>query len=79
MKLNITEKEVAQIPYYEKQWMDSPEVDTRLFLHSLRYLTYGGLGERDKQLHALRILESYMCDKRNKLNAYHTETSLNLL
>ncbi|KAH3740393.1 hypothetical protein DPMN_047099 [Dreissena polymorpha] len=79
MNRNITEEEVAQRHYTEKDWMDFAEVDARPFLHYLQYLTYGGLGERDNQLQALRTLESCMYDIRNKLNLYHGETARNML
>ncbi|KAH3740288.1 hypothetical protein DPMN_046990 [Dreissena polymorpha] len=78
MNRNNTEEEVAQRDYTDKLWMDSAEVDARPFLHYLQYLTYGGLGERDKQLHVMEVLEAYI-DIRNQLNLYHLETSLNLL
>ncbi|XP_052239805.1 uncharacterized protein LOC127850667 isoform X2 [Dreissena polymorpha] len=78
MNRNITEEEVEQRHDIEKQWMDSAEVDARPFLYYLQYLTYGGLGERDKQLHAMGVLEAYI-DIRNNLNIYHQETALNLL
>ncbi|KAH3690808.1 hypothetical protein DPMN_191664 [Dreissena polymorpha] len=78
MNRNITEEEVAQRDYDEKLWMDCAEVDARPFLHYLQYLTYGGLGERDKQLHAMGVLEAFI-DIRNQLNLYHPETALNLL
>ncbi|KAH3740036.1 hypothetical protein DPMN_046731 [Dreissena polymorpha] len=76
---NTTAEEVAQRKYIEKDWMDCAEVDTRPFLHYLQYLLYGGLGERENQLHALRVLESYICDIGNLINMYHRETALNLL
>ncbi|XP_052239734.1 uncharacterized protein LOC127850612 isoform X9 [Dreissena polymorpha] len=79
MNRNITDEEVKQRAFTEKQWMDSAEVDARPFLYYLQYLTYGGLGARDKQLHAWRVLESYICDIRNKINLYHQETAVNLL
>ncbi|KAH3740563.1 hypothetical protein DPMN_047269 [Dreissena polymorpha] len=79
MNRNITEEEVAQRDYLDKLWMDSAEVDARPFLYYLQYLTYGGLGARDKQLHAWRVLESYLCDIRNEINLYHQETAVNLL
>ncbi|KAH3740369.1 hypothetical protein DPMN_047075 [Dreissena polymorpha] len=44
----------------------------------MQYITYGGLGERDKQLHAMEVFEAYI-DIRNQLNLYHLETALNLL
>ncbi|KAH3720908.1 hypothetical protein DPMN_063819 [Dreissena polymorpha] len=78
MKRNMTE-EVSQRRIVGKQWMDYAEVAARPFLRYLQYLTYGGLGERDKQLHVLGSLESYVFDPRNKINMYHTETALNLL
>ncbi|KAH3740703.1 uncharacterized protein LOC127851571 [Dreissena polymorpha] len=78
MNRNITEEEMAQRDIIDKQWIDSAEVDARPFLHYLQYLTYGGLGERDKQLHAMGVLEAYI-DIRNQLNMYHQETALNLL
>jgi hypothetical protein len=80
MNRNNTEEEVAQRDFIAKQWMDSAEVDARPFLHYLLYLTYGGLGERDKQLHAMGVLEAYIdtC-VRNQLKLYHQETALNLL
>ncbi|XP_052236448.1 uncharacterized protein LOC127848187 [Dreissena polymorpha] len=79
MNRNMTEEEVAQRHYSDKHWMDSAEVDALPFLYYLQYLTYGGLGERDKQLHAFGILESYTCDLRNKIIMFHDETALNLL
>ncbi|KAH3748700.1 hypothetical protein DPMN_183150 [Dreissena polymorpha] len=79
MNRNMTEEEVAQRVSLDKQWMDCAEVAALSFLHYLQYLTYGGLGERDKQLHAFGILESYICDRRNNINLYHVETALNLL
>ncbi|XP_052248711.1 uncharacterized protein LOC127856496 isoform X4 [Dreissena polymorpha] len=79
MKRNMTEEEVSQRNFVDKEWMDYAEVDALPFLHYLQYLTYGGLGKRDKQLHALGILESYLCDRRNGINIYHNETALNLL
>ncbi|KAH3716583.1 hypothetical protein DPMN_059307 [Dreissena polymorpha] len=79
MKRNMTEEEVSQRDFYDKQWMDYAEVAALPFLHYLQYLTYGGLGEREKQLHVLGILESYVFDSRNKINMYHIETALNLL
>ncbi|KAH3740457.1 hypothetical protein DPMN_047163 [Dreissena polymorpha] len=78
MNRNITEEEVTQRTFAEKLWMDSAEVDARPFLYYLQYLTYGGLGERDKQLHALGVFKSYMLDKRNMINMYHVDTSPNL-
>ncbi|KAH3740527.1 hypothetical protein DPMN_047233 [Dreissena polymorpha] len=78
MNRNNTEEEVAQRDYTEKHWMGSAEVDALPFLHYLQYLTYDGLGERDKQLHALGVLEAYI-NIRNQLNIYHQETALNLL
>ncbi|KAH3740601.1 hypothetical protein DPMN_047307 [Dreissena polymorpha] len=79
MNRNNTEEEVAQRDYNEKIWMDSVEVDAHPFLHYLQYLTYGGLGESDNQLQALRTLESYIYDIRNYINLYHYETALNML
>ncbi|KAH3691013.1 hypothetical protein DPMN_191498 [Dreissena polymorpha] len=79
MKRNITEDKVAQRTLFYKRCMNSAVVDARPFLHYLQYLTYGGLGERDNQLHALRVLESYTCDKANNINLYHLKTALNLL
>ncbi|XP_052238624.1 uncharacterized protein LOC127849915 [Dreissena polymorpha] len=80
MNRNNTEEEVAQRNNAEKLWMDSAEVDARPFLHYLQYITYGGLGERDTQFHAMGVLEAYIntCI-RNQLNLYHVETALNLL
>ncbi|KAH3716450.1 hypothetical protein DPMN_059173 [Dreissena polymorpha] len=79
MKRNMTEEELSQRDFFEKLWMYYAEVDARHFLHYLQYLTYGGLGERDKQLHVLGILESYVFDPRNDINMHHPETALNLL
>ncbi|KAH3768909.1 uncharacterized protein LOC127844964 [Dreissena polymorpha] len=79
MNRNITEEEVAQRKYIDKQWMVNAEVDARPFLQYLKYLTYGGLGERDNQQHALAVLESYICDFSNRIHLHHTETLLNLL
>ncbi|KAH3752943.1 hypothetical protein DPMN_187569 [Dreissena polymorpha] len=75
----IAEKEVAQRIKLEKRWMDYAEVDARPFLYYLQYLTYVGLGERDKQLHAMGKLESYTCIHDELKNLYHPETALNLL
>ncbi|KAH3896976.1 hypothetical protein DPMN_021159 [Dreissena polymorpha] len=52
---SITEEEVAQRDFDEKLWKTCAEVDARPFLHYLQYLTYGGLGQRDEQLHALVV------------------------
>ncbi|KAH3815885.1 hypothetical protein DPMN_144421 [Dreissena polymorpha] len=54
MNRNIALSEVHQRTYTEEEWMDFAEVDARPFLHYLQYLTYGGLGERSKQLDAFR-------------------------
>ncbi|XP_052239735.1 uncharacterized protein LOC127850612 isoform X11 [Dreissena polymorpha] len=80
MNRNITQEEVANRLLVETLWMDSAEVDARPFLYYMQYITYGGLGERDKQLHAMGVLEAYIdtCI-RNQLNLYHLETALNLL
>ncbi|XP_052239760.1 uncharacterized protein LOC127850624 [Dreissena polymorpha] len=80
MNRNITEEEVTQRDYTEKRWMGSAEVDALPFLYYMQYITYGGLGERDTQLHAMGVLEAYIdtC-VRNQLNLYHQETALNLL
>ncbi|KAH3740275.1 hypothetical protein DPMN_046977 [Dreissena polymorpha] len=78
MNRNITEEEVAQRDYAEKHWMGSAEVDALPFLYYMQYLTYDGLGERDKQLHAMEVFETYIYI-RNQLNLYHPETALNLL
>ncbi|KAH3783702.1 uncharacterized protein LOC127843090 [Dreissena polymorpha] len=79
MNRSMTEEEVAQRTTTEKRWMDNAEVDARPFLYYLQYLTYGGLGERNKQLHACEILESYILNPRNLINIYHLETALNLI
>ncbi|KAH3740422.1 hypothetical protein DPMN_047128 [Dreissena polymorpha] len=79
MNRNITDEEVKQRTFTEKQWMDSADVDARPFLHYMQYLTYGGLGERDNKLHALRNLVSYMRDNIHSINLYHPETAVNLL
>ncbi|KAH3829322.1 hypothetical protein DPMN_131318 [Dreissena polymorpha] len=79
MNRGMTEEETAQRNHLEKTWMDCAEVDALPFLHYLQYITYGGLGERDKQLCAFGKLESYICDLRNKINMYHQETAFNLL
>ncbi|XP_052257105.1 uncharacterized protein LOC127862152 [Dreissena polymorpha] len=79
MNRNITEEEVAQRDFVDKQWMDSAEVDALPFLYYLQYLTYGRLGERNKQIHAWRTLESYLCDARTSINRHHNETALNLV
>ncbi|KAH3690727.1 hypothetical protein DPMN_192962 [Dreissena polymorpha] len=80
MNRNNTEEEVAQRTYLEKLWMGGAEVDARPFLFYMQYITYGGLCERDKQLHAMGVLEADIdtC-VRNQLNLYHPETALNLL
>ncbi|KAH3770382.1 hypothetical protein DPMN_171667 [Dreissena polymorpha] len=86
MNRNITEEEVMQRTFTVKTWMDNAEIGARTFLHYLQYLSYGGLGERDNQLHAIGVLDSYIFDRRNytfrktfKKYLYHPETSLNLL
>ncbi|KAH3748594.1 hypothetical protein DPMN_183040 [Dreissena polymorpha] len=79
MNRNITEEEVAQRTHSQNRFMDCAEVDARPFVHYLQYVTYRGLGERGKQLHAMGELESYICDPINQINLYHDETSLNLL
>ncbi|KAH3739277.1 hypothetical protein DPMN_045927 [Dreissena polymorpha] len=76
---NTTDEEVAHRVHIERLWMDSAEEDACSFLHCLQYLTYGAFGERYKQLHSLRDLESYVCDIRNELNLYHLETAFTLL
>lgn len=55
------------------------EVDAGPFLHYLHYLTCGGLGDCDKQVYAMVILESYTCDRINKMNIYHDKTDVNIL
>ncbi|KAH3896907.1 hypothetical protein DPMN_021091 [Dreissena polymorpha] len=79
MNRAMTEEEVAQRDVYDKNWMDNAEVDACPFLRYLQYLTYGGQGERTKQLYALEVLESYIADPRNAINMHHPETALNLL
>ncbi|KAH3795071.1 hypothetical protein DPMN_148617 [Dreissena polymorpha] len=79
MNRNISEDEVAQSDRAGTWWMDSAEVDARPFLHYLQYLTYGALGERDKQLHAMRVLQSYSGVVRNHTNLHHHETAANLM
>ncbi|XP_052277879.1 uncharacterized protein LOC127876592 isoform X2 [Dreissena polymorpha] len=79
MNRGMTDEEVEQRHTYEKRWMDDAEVDVRPFLHYLQFLTYGGLGERNKQLHAFYMLKSYILNPRNKINIYHRETALNLI
>ncbi|KAH3793560.1 hypothetical protein DPMN_147074 [Dreissena polymorpha] len=80
MNRNITDEEVRQRNCTKHIWMDSAEVDARPFLYYMQSLTYGGLGERDAQLHAMGVLEAYIhtC-VRNQLKLYHQETALNLL
>ncbi|KAH3896968.1 hypothetical protein DPMN_021152 [Dreissena polymorpha] len=79
MNRGMTEEEFAQRNYGDKLLMDSAEVDARPFLYYLQYLTYGGLGERIKQLHAFAILESYTHGPRNEINMHHPEIEVNLL
>ncbi|KAH3780349.1 hypothetical protein DPMN_158162 [Dreissena polymorpha] len=79
MNRNITEEELSERNHIDKHWMDCAEVDALPFLYYLQYTTYGGLGERYKQLHELRVFRSYICDRRNQMNLYHTETAANLL
>ncbi|KAH3896946.1 hypothetical protein DPMN_021130 [Dreissena polymorpha] len=79
MNRAMTEEEVAQRDQHSKHWMDYAEVDACPFLHYLQYLTYGGQGERTKQLYALEVLKSYILDPRNDINIHHPETALNLL
>ncbi|KAH3808334.1 uncharacterized protein LOC127834376 isoform X2 [Dreissena polymorpha] len=79
MYRGMTEEEVAQRKYEDKLWMDNAEVSARPFLYYLEYLTYGGLGERNEQLHAFRLLESYILDPRNVITVHHPETAFNLI
>ncbi|KAH3896926.1 uncharacterized protein LOC127864485 isoform X2 [Dreissena polymorpha] len=79
MNRAMTEEEVAQRNAHDKMWMDYAEVDACPFLHYLQYLTYGGQGERTKQLYALEVLESYILNSRNIINMHHPETAFNLL
>ncbi|KAH3897031.1 hypothetical protein DPMN_021215 [Dreissena polymorpha] len=80
MNRGMTEEKVAQRNSTEKLWMVNAEVDARPFLHYLQYLTYGGLGERNKQLHAFeKLRSSCIFDPRNLINMHHLETALNLL
>ncbi|KAH3840720.1 hypothetical protein DPMN_114176 [Dreissena polymorpha] len=79
MNRSMTEEEAAQRDNTDKGYMDNAEVDARPFLHYLQYLTYGGLGERNKQRHAFEILEYCILDSRNRINMHHPETALNLL
>ncbi|KAH3742371.1 hypothetical protein DPMN_049112 [Dreissena polymorpha] len=72
------EEEISRRIFREKLWMDSAEVDARPFLYYLQYLTYGGLGERYKQLCTMRIFGLYVRDAVD-INLYHPETALNLL
>ncbi|KAH3810092.1 hypothetical protein DPMN_138478 [Dreissena polymorpha] len=79
MNRGMTEDDVSQRDYVDKQWMDSAEVDARPLLYYLQYLTYGGLGERDKQCHAMRELESFICNPIHRRNLYHQKTAISLL
>ncbi|KAH3844861.1 hypothetical protein DPMN_087128 [Dreissena polymorpha] len=79
MNRGISEVEVAKRHDSEKDWMNCAEVDARPFLHYLQYLTYVRLGEPDKQLHAMGMLESYLFDLRYRINIYHKETAMHLL
>ncbi|KAH3740449.1 hypothetical protein DPMN_047155 [Dreissena polymorpha] len=76
MNRNIIQEEVAKRHRIEKLWMKFAEVDARSFLYYLQYLKYGGLGERDNQLHVLGVFESYIFDIRNKINLYHPDTAM---
>ncbi|KAH3896892.1 hypothetical protein DPMN_021076 [Dreissena polymorpha] len=79
MNRAMTEEEVAQRGEYDKMWMDYAEVDACPFLHYLQYLTYGGQGERTKQLYALEVLKLDILNLRNIINMHHPETAHNLL
>ncbi|KAH3775993.1 hypothetical protein DPMN_177404 [Dreissena polymorpha] len=81
MNRNITQAEVVRRKFFEKRWMDSAEVDSRPFLYYLQYLTYGGIRDRDNQIHAMRALTSYIFDiiGNCRIKLYHPETALNLL
>ncbi|KAH3856811.1 hypothetical protein DPMN_099406 [Dreissena polymorpha] len=74
----ITEEVISLRILMEKLWMDNAEVDSRSFLYYLQYLTYGGLGERYKQVCTLIKFVIYMSDT-SYINLYHHETALNLL
>jgi len=64
----------------ERDWMDWAVVDARPFMLYLQYLTFGGLGERQRQLQALQGLFD-ICRNDDELsrNLAHPETNANLL
>ncbi|XP_052239977.1 uncharacterized protein LOC127850733 isoform X2 [Dreissena polymorpha] len=79
MNRGLTAEDLGQRTYTETRWMDCAEVDARPFLYYIQYLTYGGLGNRDRQIDAMLKLETYICDSCNHINLYHEETAVNLL
>ncbi|KAH3789375.1 uncharacterized protein LOC127841025 [Dreissena polymorpha] len=79
MNRGMTEEEVAQRNHNDKIWMDNAEVSARPFLYYLQYLAYGGLGKRNRQLHALGKLKYYILDPINNFKIHHCETAHNLL
>ncbi|XP_052227075.1 uncharacterized protein LOC127841948 isoform X2 [Dreissena polymorpha] len=79
MNRGTTEDELANRSVNQKEWMFSAEVDARPFIYYLQYLTYGGLGEPEKQEHAMVNLHAYVCGQRNLINLYHSETDANML
>ncbi|XP_052282341.1 uncharacterized protein LOC127879509 isoform X2 [Dreissena polymorpha] len=77
-----SEEEVAQRNYYDKRWMNCAEVDARVFLYYMQYLTYGGLRERKKQLQAMDKLGNYICNGHNgtlTIDMHHSETAGSLM
>jgi len=64
--------------FNEHQWMDWAEVDARPFLLYLQYLTYRGLGVRNRQLEAFHGLKDIVISRDKLHQLYHPETVLNL-
>jgi len=63
----------------ERMWMKWAVVDSRPFLHYLQYLTFRGLGVRQRQLHALLELQHCTRDGVGQNQLFHPETAANLL
>ena len=61
------------------RWMDWAVVDSRPFLHYLQYLTFRGLGLRNRQLQAFQSLTDSNSDGLNQpYQLFHPETASNL-
>jgi len=70
--------DVAHRRALELDWMDWAVVDARPFMLYLQYLTFGGLGERQRQLQALHGLWDICRNVESARNLVHLETVYNL-